>query len=230
MIDLNEFNFNLSDNQKEKLKTYYQFLVEYNNSVNLTSITNEDDVYIKHFLDSMLGMRFIKENCSVIDIGSGAGFPGVVLKIMDSSLNLTLVDSLQKRVSFLKELCKKLEISAQCIHARAEDYILNNREKFDIAVSRAVANLTTLCEWCLPYVKVGGLFIAYKGANIDEEIAGAQDAIRILGGRIEKVEQFELPFFMGARNFVLIRKITATPKKFPRSKNMAKFKPLRKKI
>ena len=166
----------------EIFEKYYRLLAEWNQKFNLTAITERDEVFVKHFADSLLGEEFVGENASVLDVGTGAGFPSLPIKIVRDDISLTLVDSLQKRINFLNCVLSELDIKkAEALHARAED--LSCRETFDCAVSRAVAPLSTLCEYCLPFVKTGGVFIAYKAENCEEEVASSSKAAEILGGR-----------------------------------------------
>ena len=216
----------LNETQNKQFATYFHELVAYNEKVNLTAITEENEVYIKHFYDSMLGESYISQNATVVDVGTGAGFPGLPLKILRPDINLYLVDSLNKRIEFLKMLITKLNVEAQTFHSRAEEFAVQNREKFDVAVSRAVASLNTLCEYTLPLVKVGGIFIAYKGSNADEELKNAQKAISTFGGVVEKIDDFELPNGFGERKIIVIRKIKNTQNKYPRPKNLPKLKPI----
>ena len=199
--------FNLTKNQEEKFEIYFKELVEYNEHVNLTSITEREEVYIKHFLDSCLAKELIPPNAKIVDIGTGAGFPGVPLKIVREDLNLYLVDSLNKRIRFLDDLKQKLNLEYKTFHSRAEDFCKDYREVFDICISRAVAKLNTLLEYCLPLVKVGGIFISYKGSNALEEIELSKNALKILGGEILDVKKFDLPNNMGERNLIIIKKI-----------------------
>lgn len=206
---------------------YLKELVDYNEKVNLTAITDRDAVFVKHFLDSCLGEKYIPKNASVIDIGTGAGFPGVPLKIIRPDINLHLVDSLNKRVVFLDYLKSKLGIEYNTYHSRAEDFALGDyREMFDVCVSRAVAKLNTLAEYCLPLVKVGGVFIAYKGSSAEEEVEESAKALDILGGEILEIEEFDLPNNMGKRNLIVVKKVSKCPNNYPRSKNLPKIKPL----
>lgn len=211
---------------KEQFNLYYNELVETNKKFNLTAITEEQEVYIKHFLDSILAHEFIPKNANIIDIGTGAGFPGLPLKIIRDDINLTLVDSLNKRVEFLKSLTSKLNLNVDCVHARAEDYAKQNREKHDVLVARAVAGLNTLLEYALPLIKTNGYFLAYKGSNYQEELNNCKKALEVLGGRVEKVEIFDLPNNAGKRAIIIIKKIKSTPAKFPRGKNLPKLKPI----
>ena len=225
---LNGLNINPTKQMLEQLYIYFEYLIEYNNNVNLTTITDMEDVYLIHFADSMLGAKYIKTGASVCDIGTGAGFPGVVLKIIRPDIKLVLVDSLNKRVEFLKNLLNKLKIyDVQVFHNRAEDIDFKNMflNSFDCVVSRAVAKLNTLCEYCLPYVKPNGCFIAYKSANIKEELNEARNCINILGGEFKKTEKA----FLNAtieRNFVIVAKKNNTSSKFPRGQNKPRMKPL----
>ncbi|MGN1222282.1 MAG: 16S rRNA (guanine(527)-N(7))-methyltransferase RsmG, partial [Christensenellales bacterium] len=225
---LNRLNISPTKQMLEQFYIYFEYLIEYNNNVNLTAITDMEDVYLKHFADSMLGAKYIKTGASVCDIGTGAGFPGVVLKIIRPDIKLVLVDSLNKRVDFLKNLLNKLQLfDVQVFHNRAEDVDFKNKflNSFDCVVSRAVAKLNTLCEYCLPYVKPDGCFIAYKSADIKEEINVARNCISILGGEIKNTETV----FLDAtteRNFVIIAKKNNTSSKFPRGQNKPRLKPL----
>lgn len=222
---MKEINSLILDNSKE-FEIYYNELIEYNEKVNLTAITEKEEVFIKHFYDSCLAQQFIPQNAKVVDIGTGAGFPGLPLKIVRNDIDLHLVDSLNKRIVFLNTLKEKLNIDFSTTHARAEEFCVNHRESFDICVSRAVAKLNTLAEYCLPLIKVGGKFIAYKGSNITEELEESKKAIRLLGGQIEDVKNIILPKNMGERNLIIIKKIEKTNTKYPRGKNLPKIKPI----
>lgn len=220
----------LNESQLEKFKIYMDFLLEYNSHTNLTTITDPNDIMIKHFLDSIILNKFcdVPKKAKVVDVGTGAGFPGVPIKIFRSDIELTLVDSLNKRIKFLNELMEKINLNADIIHARAEELSHNfeYREKYDLAVSRAVAPLNVLCEYCLPYVKVGGFFVALKGSNADEEIQNSKKAIKILDGKIEKIETFELPQNKGFRSILIIKKVSKTPQKYPRLNSKISKTPL----
>ena len=212
-----KMNISLSQRQIKQFEIYFDFLTVYNEKVNLTSITDRGEVYVKHFLDSVSALSYVEfeKGASLVDIGTGAGFPSVPLKIMRPDLKLTLIDSLNKRIVFLEQLLEKLELDAELIHQRAEDIKKEQREKFDYAVSRAVANLRVLSEYDLPYVKCGGSFIAYKGPDAQKEIEEAEKTIRILGGEINTVYSFDL-LDEGTRNLVVIKKVAKTPDRFPR--------------
>lgn len=218
----------LSFLQKGQFESYYKLLIEWNKKINLTRITEPEEVVIKHFVDSLTLLKYcdIPQGASVIDVGTGAGFPGIPLKIVRPDIKLTLLDSLKKRLSFLDEVCSTLDIDAQLVHARAEDGAKNAeyRERFDIAVSRAVARLNTLSEYCLPYVKVGGQFIPMKGPELTEELSEAKTAIKTLGGKINAVNEFELKD--SGRTIVVIKKTKQTPKTYPRHSSKIKSKPL----
>lgn len=219
--------YNIVINEKEKLlfNNYYNDLIEKNKVMNLTAITEKNEVYIKHFIDSVLSLKNIKDNSKLLDVGSGAGFPGIPLKILNNTLDITLLDSLNKRVNFLNEEIEKLGLSnIKAVHGRAEDYINVSRETFDYVVSRAVARLNTLLEYCLPYVKLGGYFIAYKSMDTVEEIDESKNALNILGGKIEKVDKINLEG--NDRTLIYIKKVKNTPNKYPRGQNKPKSLPL----
>lgn len=215
-------------NRLDLFEIYFNELISYNEKVNLTAITEKEEVFIKHFYDSCLASEFVPDKAKVIDVGTGAGFPGVPLKICRNDIDLHLVDSLNKRIVFLNQLKDKLGILYSTYHSRAEDFSINlkNRQQYDICVSRAVARLNTLAEYCLPLVRVGGSFIAYKGGDVDEEIKESLNAIKILGGEVKEIKKFNLPNNMGSRTLIIINKIKNTPNKYPRNKNLPKLKPL----
>ncbi len=211
----------LSEAQALQFETYFKLLIEWNEKINLTAITEESEVITKHFIDSVMCLEsgVFEDGSKVIDVGTGAGFPGIPLKIAKSSLDVTLLDSLAKRLNFLGEVVDSLSLeNVATVHARAEDggRVEALREKFDIAISRAVANLSTLSELCLPFVKVGGCFISMKGPGVEEELDSAKKAINILGGKVEKIIPYEIPTTDLNHNLVVIRKISKTPAKFPR--------------
>lgn len=210
---------------------YYDLLIEWNSKMNLTAITDEKDVVTKHFLDSLLLVKTIDINKieSILDIGTGAGFPGVPLKIVFPHLKLYLLDSVNKKIQFLEALTKQLELeSVTCIHGRAEDFAKEDqfRENFDLVVSRAVSNLSTLSEYCIPFVKENGFFIAYKSVDCDFEVDDAQHAIQVLGGKIDKITQFNVPGVDIKRTYVCIRKCKSTPIQYPRKAGIPAKKPL----
>ena len=220
-----KYNLNLTEEKLNKLNIFYSKLIFYNNSFNLTAITEENEVFIKHFLDSIFPEFLIEKNSSVIDIGAGAGFPSIPLKIYRPDLNVTMIDSLNKRVNFLNEIIKKLELeNISAFHARAEDFAKTSRESFDYAVVRAVAKIPTLIEYAFPLLKVGGKLLCYKGGDVEEELKQSENALKILGGVVERVEKFNLEG--NSRTIVLIKKLEHTPSKYPRSKNLPKLKPL----
>lgn len=231
--DLEQFQITLSDTQKEQFLKYYELLVERNGFMNLTAITEFDDVMKKHFTDSLSLVKAYSEirteKLKVIDIGTGAGFPGIPLKIVFPQIELTLLDSLQKRLKFLQEVIDQLGLGeVELIHGRAEDFCKPSmkREQYDLCVSRAVANLATLSELCLPYVKVGGKFIPYKSEKAEEEVKAAKKAIGLLGGEVKDQIEFELPESNIGRTLVVIEKKNATPKKFPRKAGMPAKEPI----
>lgn len=223
--------FALSDKDINKFEDFYKLLEEWNYKIDITKIINEEEVYIKHFLDSLLVYKsgLIEKNQKIIDIGTGGGFPGIPLKIYNDSLEFTLLDSLKKRINFLDILISDLQLTnMETIHGRAEELARKEdyREKYDIAVSRAVANLSTLAEYCLPFVKVGGYFISMKGPNYKGELKEAKGAIKLLGGYVDKVIEYELPNDLGSRSLIVMRKIKNTPHRFPRAGGKPRTKPL----
>ena len=218
---LNDLQICLSETQKEQFLLFYEHLTEKNKVMNLTAITAFEDVVIRHFLDSLTLVKILDpgENQNLIDLGTGAGFPGIPLKIIFPELKIVLADSLNKRVKFLKEETENLGLKkVTAVHARAEELGKdeNYREAFDICVSRAVADLSVLSEYCLPLVRVGGFFVSYKSADSGEEIKRAERAIRILGGKIQEIKTFKLPETEIGRSLIKIRKIKKTPAAYPR--------------
>ena len=229
--DLAQFGVSLSDVQTEQFLTYYEMLVEWNSFMNLTAITEFQDVMKKHFTDSVSLVKAydVTKPATVIDVGTGAGFPGLALKIAYPELEITLLDSLHKRIQFLDAVIEKLALKGiKTIHGRAEDFAKPGklRESFDLAVSRAVANLSTLSEYCLPYVKPGGYFISYKSEKIVQEKELAGKAIQLLGGVYVKQVEFTLPDSDIYRNLFVIKKVEQTPKKFPRKAGLPAKEPL----
>ncbi len=216
---LKDLKMEFNEEQIEKFYKYMNLLIEWNEKINLTAIIKPEEIILKHFVDCLTISKYIEKNSKLIDVGTGAGFPGIPLKIYRKDLKITLVDSLNKRLNFLKEVINQLDLeSVEIIHSRAEelgrDY--DYREKFDIATSRAVANLSTLSEYLLPFVRVGGNCICMKGADVDEEIKTAKNAIEVLGGKIVEKDVFNLPESNLGRSIIIIEKTKNTSKKFPR--------------
>ena len=219
----------LSLDEIEKLYKFMYLLLEWNEKINLTAITEPEDIILKHFVDSITIKKYIKSENKVLDMGTGAGFPGIPLKIISSDTYFTLLDSLNKRIIFLNEVCDKLKLDKiENIHSRAEELAKNKkyREQYDVVTSRAVARLASLVEYMLPFVKVGGKCICMKGSNVDEELIEAKKAINVLGGEIEKVDKFLLPNSDIERNIVIIKKIKNTSCKYPRKPGTATKQPI----
>jgi 16S rRNA (guanine527-N7)-methyltransferase len=220
----------LSNDKAEKFYQYMEILIKWNENINLTAITEPNEVLQKHFVDSLTVLKDIKENSEIIDVGTGAGFPGIPIKIADESFKVTLLDSLNKRINFLDEVIKNLNLTnINTIHARAEEVGKNGklREKFDVAISRAVAPLNVLVEYLLPFVKVNGVCICMKGSNTKEEIENSKNAIKLLGGKIEKIEEFTLPNSDINRTIIIVRKIAKTPSKYPRKPGTPSKEPIK---
>lgn len=236
-------NVSVNDTQIAQFNTFFETLVEWNEFMNLTAITEHDDVCIKHFADSVV-LKYVVDKLSendkewgedfgkltsIIDVGTGAGFPGIPLKIAFPQYRVMLLDSLNKRVNFLNEVITKLNISdIRAVHSRAEDAARNAdfREKYDIGVSRAVANMSTLCEYVLPFVRIGGYFVAFKSGNVDEELEKASKAVHVLGGRLDKKYSFTLPDTDIERTLIFIKKTAPTPKKYPRKAGLPAKEPI----
>lgn len=221
-----EYGIEITLDQYLKFDKYAEFLVDYNKNVNLTAITSPEEILVKHFIDSALLIKYIDipHDSSLIDVGTGAGFPSIPVKILRDDLKITLLDSLAKRVTFLDKLCDLIEIDSNCIHGRAEDIAKNSeyREKFDFSCARAVANLSVLSEYCIPFVKMGGFFISMKGPN--EDISASENAVSVLGGKIMEIHDYKLD--SDVRKIIEIKKISQTPTKFPRNSSQIKKKSL----
>lgn len=222
----------LNDTQVQQFIKYYEILVEWNSFMNLTGITEYEEVVQKHFVDSLALCKAMDVHSvsSLIDIGTGAGFPGIPLKIAYPHLKVTLLDSLQKRIKFLNEVVMQLGLEeVETIHGRAEDFAKPSmkRESYDVCVSRAVANLASLSEYCLPYVNLGGYFVPYKSGKVEEELETSKKAVFLLGGKIEEEVKFDLPDSDISRSLIKIKKVSATPKKYPRKSGMATKEPLK---
>ena len=216
--EVEKLGIKVTNEQLTKLDTYAKFLIEYNKHTNLTAITEENQIYLKHFYDSLTIVKAInlQDINNLLDVGTGAGFPGMVLKIFFPNLEVTLLDSNNKKITFLQELSKKIELTnINFYHGRVEEFCLKNRESFTLVTARAVSNMSTLVELCLPLVKLNGYFIPLKGSN-EEEINNSKKAIKILGGNIEKIEKFTLPYEESIRNIIKIKKTKITPKEYPR--------------
>lgn len=224
-----KLNIELNDNQLDQFEKYAALLVEWNKKINLTAITDDEGIALKHFLDSLTAINTGYVSGRVIDVGTGAGFPGLVLKIARPEIELTLLDSLMKRINFLKTVGEELGAEGvEYVHSRAEDCGQNRayRAGFDTVVSRAVANMTTLSEWCLPLLKVGGHFLALKGPGADEELKDAKCAIAILGGEVERVMDAKIPYTDLAHKIIIVKKVRQTPIKYPRKPAIAAKNPI----
>lgn len=222
-----KYNIQATQTMLEQFDVFYNLVIQENQKYNLTAITEKKDFAVKHILDCCLAAELFPNGAEVIDIGAGAGFPSIPLKIIRPDLNITMLDSLNKRVNFLNMCIDDLKLDGIfAIHSRAEDYVKEKREYFDVATARAVANLATLSEYCLPYVKLGGAFVALKGSAFEEEMQNAQNAIHLLGGKIEKTQIINIPELEGKRGNVVIKKDAKTPNKYPRGKNQPRIKPL----
>ena len=233
VLELSKHNFELTDKQKQQFKLYFKMLIEVNEHVNLTRITEEDEVYLKHFYDSITPLftfgAVFKDGATLCDVGAGAGFPSIPLKILKPGLKVTIVDSLQKRLNFLKDLISELGLTdVELVHGRAEDVGQNKlyRERFDIVTARAVARMSVLSEYCLPLVKKGGYFVALKGPKAEDELDDGKKALEVLGGKLIKDEELTLPASEEERTLVLVQKVKSTPKKYPRQAGTPRRKPI----
>lgn len=226
---LKELNIELNEIQTKQLYKYMNLLIEWNNKINLTAIIKPEEIILKHFVDSLTISKYVNNNSSVIDVGTGAGFPGIPLKIYRTDLKVTLVDSLNKRLNFINTIIEELELkNVVTVHARAEEIGKNKlyREQFDVVTSRAVANLSILSEYLIPLAKINGKCLCMKGSEIEEELLNAKKAIDVLGGKIDKIEKFELPKSDIKRNVVLITKENKTPAKYPRKPGIPAKEPI----
>lgn len=228
---LRDLDITLNQEQISKFIKYKSLLIEWNERINITAITDEDEIDIKHFLDSLTPVttKLFEGNVKVIDIGTGGGFPGIPLKIYNEKLNVTLLDSLNKRIVFLNEVIKSLGFNdIEAVHGRAEELgrKVEFREQYDISISRAVATLNTLSEYCIPFVKIGGYFISMKGPDVEEELKDAKRGIEILGGKVVEVKSLRLPQSDIIHTLIIVEKIKETPTKYPRAGGKPKKNPL----
>lgn len=224
---LNKINIEINNEQAQRFYNYMNLLIEWNKKINLTAITEPNEVILKHFVDSDTILNYIENDMKIVDVGTGAGFPGIPLNIINNKPKYTLVDSLNKRINFLNEVIEKLNLeNIDTVHSRIEDFAKNNKESYDIATSRAVASLNILLEYLLPLVKVGGMCICMKGSNVKEEIENSNKALELLGGKIEKVEEIILPDSDMVRNIIIVRKVKNTPNKYPRKAGVASKEPI----
>ena len=224
-----KLNIVFSEKQIKQFFKYMNLLIEWNNKINLTAITEPKEIILKHFIDSLTINKYIEQNKILVDVGTGAGFPGIAVKIYRPDVKVVLVDSLNKRINFLNEVVKELQLeNIQTIHSRVEEFGKNKkyREKFDVATSRAVANLSTLSEYLLPLVKEKGICICMKGGEVEEELEKAKKAIKILGGKVKGIDKFELPKSSIKRSIVLLEKVEKTPGKYPRKPGIPAKEPI----
>ena len=229
--ELKKINLKIEREEIKKFYEYMKILIEWNEKINLTAIKDEKEIIIKHFIDSLTINKYIGNAESMVDVGTGAGFPGIPIKIVNKNLKVILVDSLNKRINFLNEVIEKLDLqNIKTVHARAEDLGKDKqyRESFDVVTSRAVANMTVLTEYLLPLTKIGGNCICMKGAEIEDELENAKYAIKLLGGKVDKVEKIEISDEHMGRNIILIKKQENTPKQYPRKAGIPLKKPLLK--
>lgn len=225
-----KIDIELNEEQLEMFYLYMNLLLEWNEKINLTAITEPQEIIIKHFIDSLTISKYIKNKQNLIDVGTGAGFPGIPLKIVNEDIKITLLDSLNKRINFLNEVIEKLNLkNIEAKHGRVEEFGKNEnyREKYDIATSRAVANLTTLSEYLIPLVNIGGEVISMKGQEIKEEVTNAKNAIKILGGKIINIDEFYLPDSDIKRSIIIIKKVEKTPAKYPRKPGTPAKEPIK---
>lgn len=225
-----EINIEFSVEQLKKFHRYKELLLEWNEKMNLTAITDPEEIILKHFIDSLTILKEIKDNEKVVDVGTGAGFPGIPLSIMNETIKITLVDSLNKRLIFLQNVIDELKLeNVKIVHSRAEDFGKNKnyRETFDIAVSRAVANLSTLSEYLIPLIKINAKCICMKASEADEEIENAKKAIKVLGGAINRIDKFNLPKSDIGRTIIIISKEKGTPNKYPRKAGIPSKEPIK---
>lgn len=225
------FGIELTEREIHVFDNFYNMLMEWNEKINLTAIVDEREVVIKHFIDSVSAIPFIPPDTSkMIDVGTGAGFPGIPIKIVKNGIYVTLLDSLEKRVHFLNSVISENELPGiEAVHGRAEDFGQNEnyRERYDVGIARAVSSLPVLCEYVMPFVRTGGCFIAMKGANVKDEISESQKAVSVLGGEIEDVKNFTLPFENMERNVILIKKLRHTPTRYPRKSGKPSKSPIK---
>ncbi|MDW7668958.1 MAG: 16S rRNA (guanine(527)-N(7))-methyltransferase RsmG [Bacillota bacterium] len=228
---LKKINIPHNKDSLDKFEKFKDLLIEWNKKINITSIENEEEIYLKHFIDSVIIKKYviIKEGSKTIDVGTGGGFPGIPLKLIDNEMKITLLDSLNKRIKFLDETVKELDLKdVECIHGRAEELGQDKkyREKYDYGFSRAVASLNVLLEYVLPFIKKDGLFIAFKGSNFNDEIQESKNALELLGGEIIDLKEYDLPESDISRSLIVIKKIKNTPNKYPRRPGTPNKKPL----
>ena len=227
--ELKNYNIDIDDKQIEQFYIYMKKILDWNEKVNLTAIKNEDEFIVKHFVDSLTVSRYVVNSKSLIDIGTGAGFPGIPLKIINENLKVTLIDSVNKKLNVIKDINNELNLKdLEIIHTRAEDLAIKKeyRECYDIATTRAVSNLTTILEYMLPFVKIGGYAICMKGPNFKEELKDSKKAIEILGGQFEKIESLNVGNEL-ERNIIIIKKVKQTPNKYPRGQGKPLKEPIR---
>lgn len=225
-----KIDIKFTEEQLNQFHEYMNLLLEWNEKINLTAITDPNEVILKHFIDSLTINKYIKENSTLADVGTGAGFPGIPLKILRPDLKITLVDSLNKRINFLNEVINKLNlVNIETVHSRIEDFGKDKkyREIFDFVTARAVANLAVLSEYLLPIAKVGGQCVCMKGSSVEEELSNGKNAIKVLGGKIKNIDEFVLPDSDMSRNVIIIDKIKNTPNKYPRKAGIPVKEPLK---